>query len=217
MLGSPERSRQLPAQGRERLTEPYVTTRAKGTGLGLAREPVHPTAVVTEHAQVYRARVQLRLKLEAETRAGARSEAAHSTSTRPAAGVPASGARPAGDAQLASRVMERHAQLGRLNHFELLGVAETASSEAIRAAYERNARSFHPDLLRGAYDHLSPLAKEIYCRIQAAYAVLQNEQSRMQYLLAQARRPRSRDRRSQGAPGGARRSRRSRGLRPRVP
>jgi two-component system, NtrC family, nitrogen regulation sensor histidine kinase NtrY len=26
----------LPSQGRERLTEPYVTTRAKGTGLGLA-------------------------------------------------------------------------------------------------------------------------------------------------------------------------------------
>src|SRR5205807_2961087 len=26
----------LPPQGRERLTEPYVTTRAKGTGLGLA-------------------------------------------------------------------------------------------------------------------------------------------------------------------------------------
>ena len=26
----------LPSQGRERLTEPYVTTRAKGTGFGLA-------------------------------------------------------------------------------------------------------------------------------------------------------------------------------------
>ncbi len=26
----------LPQRGRERLTEPYVTTRAKGTGLGLA-------------------------------------------------------------------------------------------------------------------------------------------------------------------------------------
>jgi len=26
----------LPKRGRERLTEPYVTTRAKGTGLGLA-------------------------------------------------------------------------------------------------------------------------------------------------------------------------------------
>jgi two-component system nitrogen regulation sensor histidine kinase NtrY len=26
----------LPARGRERLTEPYVTTREKGTGLGLA-------------------------------------------------------------------------------------------------------------------------------------------------------------------------------------
>ncbi|MEM6423169.1 MAG: ATP-binding protein, partial [Pseudomonadota bacterium] len=26
----------LPAEGRERLSDPYVTTRAKGTGLGLA-------------------------------------------------------------------------------------------------------------------------------------------------------------------------------------
>ena len=31
-----DNGRGLPEQGRERLTEPYVTTRAKGTGLGLA-------------------------------------------------------------------------------------------------------------------------------------------------------------------------------------
>jgi two-component system nitrogen regulation sensor histidine kinase NtrY len=31
-----DNGRGLPQQGRERLTEPYVTTRAKGTGLGLA-------------------------------------------------------------------------------------------------------------------------------------------------------------------------------------
>src|SRR5690606_644841 len=31
-----DNGRGLPADGRERLTEPYVTTRAKGTGLGLA-------------------------------------------------------------------------------------------------------------------------------------------------------------------------------------
>ena len=31
-----DNGRGLPEQGRERLTEPYVTTRTKGTGLGLA-------------------------------------------------------------------------------------------------------------------------------------------------------------------------------------
>jgi two-component system nitrogen regulation sensor histidine kinase NtrY len=35
-LSVEDNGRGLPAEGRERLTEPYVTTRAKGTGLGLA-------------------------------------------------------------------------------------------------------------------------------------------------------------------------------------
>jgi len=35
-LGVDDNGRGLPQQGRERLTEPYVTTRTKGTGLGLA-------------------------------------------------------------------------------------------------------------------------------------------------------------------------------------
>ena len=35
-LGVDDNGRGLPRQGRERLTDPYVTTRAKGTGLGLA-------------------------------------------------------------------------------------------------------------------------------------------------------------------------------------
>jgi two-component system, NtrC family, nitrogen regulation sensor histidine kinase NtrY len=35
-LGVDDNGRGLPPQGRERLTEPYVTTRTKGTGLGLA-------------------------------------------------------------------------------------------------------------------------------------------------------------------------------------
>jgi two-component system nitrogen regulation sensor histidine kinase NtrY len=36
VLGVDDNGRGLPPQGRERLTEPYVTTRTKGTGLGLA-------------------------------------------------------------------------------------------------------------------------------------------------------------------------------------
>jgi len=36
VLSVADNGRGLPSSGRERLTEPYVTTRAKGTGLGLA-------------------------------------------------------------------------------------------------------------------------------------------------------------------------------------
>ena len=36
ILAVDDNGRGLPRQGRERLTEPYVTTRVKGTGLGLA-------------------------------------------------------------------------------------------------------------------------------------------------------------------------------------
>jgi two-component system nitrogen regulation sensor histidine kinase NtrY len=36
LLSIEDNGRGLPDQGRERLTEPYVTTRARGTGLGLA-------------------------------------------------------------------------------------------------------------------------------------------------------------------------------------
>jgi two-component system nitrogen regulation sensor histidine kinase NtrY len=36
LLSVADNGKGLPKEGRERLTEPYVTTRAKGTGLGLA-------------------------------------------------------------------------------------------------------------------------------------------------------------------------------------
>ena len=36
MIAVTDNGRGLPETGRERLTEPYVTTRVKGTGLGLA-------------------------------------------------------------------------------------------------------------------------------------------------------------------------------------
>ena len=53
----------LPPQGRERLTEPYVTTRAKGTGLGLAIVKKimedHRAELVLEDAEPSGARVKL--------------------------------------------------------------------------------------------------------------------------------------------------------------
>jgi two-component system nitrogen regulation sensor histidine kinase NtrY len=61
----------LPRQGRERLTEPYVTTRAKGTGLGLAIVKKimedHGGELVLEDGEPQGARVRLVFAAEART------------------------------------------------------------------------------------------------------------------------------------------------------
>jgi len=61
----------LPRQGRERLTEPYVTTRAKGTGLGLAIVKKimedHGGELVLEDGESEGARVSLVFAAEART------------------------------------------------------------------------------------------------------------------------------------------------------
>ena len=52
----------MPQQGRERLTEPYVTTRAKGTGLGLA--------IVKKIMEDHRGELELADREEAEPGCG---------------------------------------------------------------------------------------------------------------------------------------------------
>jgi curved DNA-binding protein CbpA len=84
----------------------------------------------------------------------------------------------------AFRVMTRHAELSRLNHFEVLEVAEDASEEAIRWAFNQMVRKYHPDLLRGNDERLRPLAQEIMCRMGAALRVLENAGTRQSYLLS---------------------------------
>jgi two-component system nitrogen regulation sensor histidine kinase NtrY len=78
----------LPAQGRERLTEPYVTTRSKGTGLGLAIVKKimedHLGELALEDAEPNGARV--RLVFAAELRTADRSESADEPMELSAAG-----------------------------------------------------------------------------------------------------------------------------------
>jgi two-component system nitrogen regulation sensor histidine kinase NtrY len=65
----------LPAKDRDRLTEPYVTTRAKGTGLGLAivkriLEDHGGELHLTDAAEMPGARVQLMFPISRATSAG---------------------------------------------------------------------------------------------------------------------------------------------------
>jgi curved DNA-binding protein CbpA len=81
----------------------------------------------------------------------------------------------------AARVLQRHAELGRLNHFELLGVLESADRNAIVRGFQREAPGFHPDQLRGEDERVRPLAADIFRRMSEAYLVLENDETRKRY------------------------------------
>jgi curved DNA-binding protein CbpA len=78
-------------------------------------------------------------------------------------------------------VIERHAELGRLNHFELLGVPESADRDTIARAFQREALRFHPDQLGEEDEHLRPLASDIFRSMSEAYLVLENDEARERY------------------------------------
>ncbi len=78
--------------------------------------------------------------------------------------------------------------LERLNYFELLDLAPTATAAEIQTAFHAVAGGIHPDQLR---NRLTPEQKErltiIYARIAEAYRVLRDEDSRKKYLSQVAR------------------------------
>ncbi len=100
----------------------------------------------------------------------------------------ATGAAPAGqihapDSALRASIQDMAQRLGRLNHFELLGVSPSASAGEISTAFVRAARQFHPDRLAGAgLRDLYPLAEKILARINEAAMVLGDATRRAEYV-----------------------------------
>ena len=62
------------------------------------------------------------------------------------------------------------------DYYEVLGVSRNRSTAEIKQAYRRLARQYHPDVNNG-----DPQAEEKFKEISEAYAVLSNEEKRMQY------------------------------------
>jgi len=100
----------------------------------------------------------------------------------------ATGAAPAGqirapDSALRASIQDMAQKLGRLNHFDLLGVSPSASASEISTAFVRAARQFHPDRLAGAgLRDLYPLAEKILTRINEAAMVLGDATRRAEYV-----------------------------------
>lgn len=69
------------------------------------------------------------------------------------------------------------------NHFEVLGLTESATSPQIKTAYFALARNFHPDTVpAGAPAELGRLKADVFARVGEAYRVLSDEKSRATYL-----------------------------------
>ncbi len=72
--------------------------------------------------------------------------------------------------------------LRQQSHFQVLGVGEDVTPEALRAAYLKLARDYHPDKhYTAASAEIRQLAAEIYARISAAYDVLSDPTERKAY------------------------------------
>src|SRR5262245_63037485 len=65
--------------------------------------------------------------------------------------------------------------------YDVLGVPRNASNEAIRAAFRRAAKAYHPDLNAG-----DPTGEQQLKQVLAAYEVLRNRQQRAAYDQALA-------------------------------
>ena len=75
------------------------------------------------------------------------------------------------------------AQLKTLNHFQVLRVGEKADSGAIKAAYFKLAKQYHPDTAtQGAPAELSSLKAALFGAIGEAYRKLSDDKARANYL-----------------------------------
>jgi curved DNA-binding protein CbpA len=88
-------------------------------------------------------------------------------------------------AALLQRLDELVGRLGSLSHFELLGVAETASSDEIGAAYLRGMRQFHPDRLASlGLKEWTEKAARLVAHMNEANGVLTDPRRRAEYVAS---------------------------------
>jgi tetratricopeptide (TPR) repeat protein len=84
--------------------------------------------------------------------------------------------------ELRSEVLELHAALAELDHYGVLSIAREARAGAVKNAYLKAAKRFHPDALSGmGLGDVRAEATALFARIARAYATLSNPESRSEY------------------------------------
>jgi curved DNA-binding protein CbpA len=96
------------------------------------------------------------------------------------------------DQALASQIERRFKSLRESkDHFALLGVARSASTEVVKTAFLEQAKVFHPDRLPESLRHLSAKVTAIFESVNEAHENLQSDAKRAAYLesLPEAKTP----------------------------
>ena len=75
------------------------------------------------------------------------------------------------------------AVLGQLNHYEVLGLTQTASEQEVQDAFHLFSERFHPDRHRGQPEHLHEAIVRVFRRGSEAYRVLRQPPARAEYDL----------------------------------
>jgi CheY-like chemotaxis protein len=78
-------------------------------------------------------------------------------------------------------------QFANQNHFEILGVPETAGEEDIRGAYERLAELAHPDRVNASSNAVKQLSAQVFRHVEQAYETLSDARRRQEYILQRKR------------------------------
>ena len=68
-----------------------------------------------------------------------------------------------------------------LDHYEILGIGRSVSSDEIKLAYRQQMRRYHPDRFASARPHEQAYASRRALRINAAYQALSNFRTRVMY------------------------------------
>ena len=126
------------------------------------------------------------LTLAAQQRAAAEAHAHESPLPSKAGELPTSAAEPEPETQ--GTIEELLARARGATHYEVLGVAHSASTEAIKHAYYSHARRLHPDRFRrDADEETRQRTDTAFARIAQAYDVLKDTALRAAYDIKLAK------------------------------
>lgn len=83
---------------------------------------------------------------------------------------------------LHDEITEQHGRLSELTYYELLGVDPDVRGAAVKKAYFKKAKRFHPDALaRLGLGAIKAQAGEVFARVSEAYEVLRDDDKRATY------------------------------------
>lgn len=113
---------------------------------------------------------------------GATSAGAAPPTRVPASRPRASTARTRASDDLRIMIARTHAKLDEMNHYEILGLAKDATTDAIRAAYFKLAKLLHPDrILAAGLGEIAEQAADVFRRINEAQTILSTPAAREKY------------------------------------